>query len=289
METSAAQRAIYRLVPSWREELSGDLVQGGALTVDYDPDRLGGCRGSRGGMPAWDLRCHLRFWPSGEGASGDLLRHLASGASGPQVLDPPEPVSPEFTLPLDAVEAELWFENTDVFGCRAWDSRYGANYRLPVTPGGPARPVARREGAIPSLEVVNALGSGARKLNTFTQPPSDPRAGLDMETHLSVEAWVRNLAYEKSAWIDVHVFDAGDALIHAETLTLGYAGPAEGRGDRFAFDGRVYQGVQATPGSAEPRPDARKVQFRLYVELAGRVWTDAILHQHEVPPDGAVR
>jgi hypothetical protein len=83
----------------------------------------------------------------------------------------------------------------------------------------------------------------------------------------------------------VHVFDAADALLHSETLTLGYLEPAGGGGDLFVFDGKIYQGSMATPGSVSPRPDARLVQYRLYYEVSGQVFTDAILHQHELPED----
>jgi hypothetical protein len=35
----------------------------------------------------------------------------------------------------------------------------------------------------------------------------------------------------------------------------------------------------------QPRPDARKVQYRLYYEVNYQVFTDGILHQNELPED----
>jgi hypothetical protein len=34
----------------------------------------------------------------------------------------------------------------------------------------------------------------------------------------------------------------------------------------------------ATPGSASPRPDARKVNYRLYADVHGTLFTDGQLH-----------
>jgi len=39
-----------------------------------------------------------------------------------------------------------------------------------------------------------------------------------------------------------------------------------------------------TPGSVQPRPEARKVQYRLYYEVNYQVFTDGILH-HELQED----
>ena len=85
----------------------------------------------------------------------------------------------------------------------------------------------------------------------------------------------------------MHVFDGQDGLIHAETLTLSYTGFASSFRD--AFSGQVYQGATATPGSVQPRPEARKVQYRLYYEVNYQVFTDHILHQHELQEDVVTR
>jgi hypothetical protein len=101
-----------------------------------------------------------------------------------------------------------------------------------------------------------------------------------------VKAWVNNVAYAKNVWLDVHVFDHYDGLIHSATFPLHYQGEAGGHGDFFVFDGKIYQGVRVTPGatSAREKPDARKVQYRLYFEVNSQVFTDGyFLHQHQLP------
>ena len=37
------------------------------------------------------------------------------------------------------------------------------------------------------------------------------------------------------------------------------------------------------------RPDARKVQLRLYYDVNGEIFTDGLLHQYDVPADDSIR
>lgn len=116
------------------------------------------------------------------------------------------------------------------------------------------RSVAYRWGAIPSLETVNVLEGAGTKTNVFPQPSVGPRNGIDMQTRLLVDAWVRDVAYTKSVWVDVHVFDHRDDLIHSETFPLAYGSPAGGGGDVFTLDQKIYQGSIATPGRCRRSP-----------------------------------
>src|SRR5262249_61128521 len=64
--------------------------------------------------------------------------------------------------------------------------------------------------------------------------------------------------------------------------------PWDGRGRRrfFVYDDKIYQGSGGGSGMGVwTRPDARKVQFRLYYEVNYQVFTDGILHQSELPED----
>ena len=63
--------------------------------------------------------------------------------------------------------------------------------------------------------------------------------------------------------------------------------PAGDGGDLFVHDGQLYQGTVATQGSVTPRPDARLVQYRLYVELNGELFTDGVLHHCDLKPDSS--
>jgi hypothetical protein len=157
-----------------------------------------------------------------------------------------------------------------------------------VTRSGPVPQVAPRQGAVASLEKVNVVSSSAEKNNVFPQSGFGSRGGTDLQTRLIITAWVANLAFAKNVWADFHVFDSGGALCAAETSSLTWAGPGGGGGDLFTLDQRVFQGSVATPGSVSPRPDAATVQYRLYYQVNGDLFTDRILHQHHVPTDGNV-
>jgi hypothetical protein len=117
---------------------------------------------------------------------------------------------------------------------------------------------------------------------------SNPLSGSEFRTHLSLTAWVRNIAYEKNAWVDLHVFDSDDNLVRANTLTLHYSGPAGGNGDFFELNEMIFQGSGGVPGSVWPRPDSRRVQYRLYCQMSGHVFTDGVLHQHAIDADAII-
>lgn len=280
------ETATLQFLADWQESQQGDIAQGGQLIVQYDQGRFSGCQAYHDGMPAWDSSATIRFHPSGQIVSGPLVAHLG-GPGGQHVLDPPEPVPVDAAIPLDATRVELWFERHNVASepCQTWDSRFGRNYWYDVSPRGPAEQVLPRQGAIPALGMVNVFSADAEKRNAFPQPPIGGKEGSDLQTWLRVTVWTSNIAYAKHVWMDVHLFDGADARIHAVTVAIPYDNVAGGNGDFFTFDGMIYQGTTATPGSVSPRPDARTVQFRVYYEVGGQIFTDAILHQREVPED----
>ncbi len=109
--------------------------------------------------------------------------------------------------------------------------------------------------------------------------------GKDLRTFLDVRAWVRNVAFAKDVWIDLHVFDRDATRIEAATFGLAWEGSAGGFADLFRLQGEIYRGLTATPGSVSPRPNAWLVQYRLYYAVEGKLYTDAILHQLEVADD----
>jgi len=194
-------------------------------------------------------------------------------------------------VPSDATQAEIWFQNYSQTSsrCDAWDSRFGTNYWFDV--GGapvrtPAHPASYRRGAVTRPDVVNVFSQSASKLNVFPRSVDGGTAGVNLQTKLNVVAWVIETKAGANAWVDVHVFDQDDALIHALTQTLLYTGV--GGEPSYEFMGTVYQGSTATPGSVQPSPDARKVQYRLYYEINYQVFTDGILHQHDLEEDSVV-
>ena len=148
-----------------------------------------------------------------------------------------------------------------------------------VKPTDPARAVSLRARSVVDSTGVRLERASAVKLNTFPSRPGLPSYSAHWQTHLYLEMWVRNRAFAKSAWADVHVFGHDGALVSSETCALEYSRPAGDGGDLFSVDCVVFEGATATPGSADLRPDARLVQYRLYCELDGRVITDGILHE----------
>ena len=159
----------------------------------------------------------------------------------------------------------------------------------PPAPAEPARSVEPRADAVVDPAALHLTDDAAVKRNTFPSRPGYPSGMTDLQTHLHVEAWVANTAYAKSVWVDVHVFGHDGALVRAESLPLAYTRPAGDGGDLFVLESEVYQGLVATPGSVDPRPDARLVQYRLYAEVGGRVLTDGLLHRCTLAPDSASR
>ena len=145
--------------------------------------------------------------------------------------------------------------------------------------------VAQRFGSIVDPAVVRLAEDAAVKINAFPNRSGYASGMSSMQTHLHVEAWLKNLTYAKNVWIDVHVLDDVGALLRAETLALRYARPAGDGGDFFVLDYLLYYGSVATEGSIEPRPDARTVQYYLYGEMSGRVFSDGIVHVCLVRPD----
>jgi hypothetical protein len=149
----------------------------------------------------------------------------------------------------------------------------------PPAPADTTPEVSPRAGATPDSAVVRLREHAAIKHNLFAGREGLPSGRAHWQTHLHVEAWVRNTTYAKHVFGDVHVFGHDGALVASQTCAFTYERPAGDGGDVFRLDCVVYEGATATPGSATPRPDVRLVQHRLYVELDGQVYTDGRLHE----------
>jgi len=101
---------------------------------------------------------------------------------------------------------------------------------------------------------------------------------------LSIQAWVRKLGEPQYSWIDLQVFDDCDHLIRSETLPLHHVRGADDDGDVVGFEGSVYRGTGSSPGSVWLAPDARKVQYRVYSEAGGSVYSTASCASTSSPP-----
>jgi len=124
LETSEAalgEAGTLTFHADFREEASGVLQKGKKLRVAYDEARLTSCRGEQFGNPAWAI---TGFYRIGE---GPIRTFPVAG------LSPSGPTEP--TLTLDASgDLQIWFQNTSRWGCSAYDSNLGRNYRFTVLP-----------------------------------------------------------------------------------------------------------------------------------------------------------
>lgn len=289
----AASDATIRFLRDWRQEQHGAIERGGRLRVEYDKERSPHCFATWRGAEFGDIAVQIRFHPRGEIVSGSVVAPVRDGQNPPGMVTGHVPVPFESLVPSDATQAEIWFHSFSqtTSRCDAWDSRFGENYWFDIGGPGPripAQPVSYRSDALTRPDVVNVLEQSVGKSNVFASPAGGgSQHGTNLQTMVNVVAWVKDATDGANAWIDVHVFDGQYELIHAETLTLPYTGV--GSAFRFGFSGTVYQGSTATPGSVQSRPDARMIQYRLYYEETHQVFTDGVLHQHELQEDAVTR
>ncbi len=104
------------------------IFAGGRLKLVYDLQRLPQCRATKYGLPAWSTLAYAK-WDDGAAQTVVLS---SSGVALQPVLQVPE----------TAKKLELWFLNSDYYGCKTWDSQGGANYPFAVAP--PAAAIAVR-------------------------------------------------------------------------------------------------------------------------------------------------
>jgi uncharacterized protein YraI len=100
---------------------SGPIHAGDEVVVHYDPSRLAQCAGSTGGNAAWGITGH---WQVDGGEVHDVMVSRADGADLVAA-------DPQIAVPRGH-DLALWFEATNVWGCHAYDSAYGANYHAAI-------------------------------------------------------------------------------------------------------------------------------------------------------------
>lgn len=113
----APDAPVIRFKSDWTTSVDGLVHAGEDVLVAYDAARVT-CRSSYNGNEAWGLTLSASI-DHGASSSQDLAKPVLSRrALG----------LGRVTLPHGSHHLEIWFENTDTYGCHAWDSRYGANY-----------------------------------------------------------------------------------------------------------------------------------------------------------------
>lgn len=118
---------------NWIVTAYGARRQGAYLRLHYELDRLPDCRGTHNGYPCWDVVAHARFLPGSQEVSGSVRRLLTENGTP---TNQAEAVPFVTSIPGDAEEVEIWFENYGGCGsgCQAWDSNFGANFRFDIWP-----------------------------------------------------------------------------------------------------------------------------------------------------------
>jgi hypothetical protein len=121
--SSALEAPTLVFAGDFTQRATGPLTAGSTVQVRYDLSRLTACRGTMYGREAWGV---TGFWRLNAGEP----RSFALSDNG-------APVTATLSLPAAPGTLELWFQNNNRWGCNAYDSAYGANYRFAV--GAPAR------------------------------------------------------------------------------------------------------------------------------------------------------
>jgi hypothetical protein len=119
-----ASAATIRFADDFTEHVTGSLVAGGAVRIDYDLDRLTECRGSTGGSEVWGVSGYVQF-DDGEPETFGLSR-LDGGRVVSEVAT--------IAIPDGATRMTTWFSVSNRWGCIAYDSDFGANYGWDIDP-----------------------------------------------------------------------------------------------------------------------------------------------------------
>lgn len=103
--------------------VTGTPTEGGTLELTYDDGRLPQCRGTlNDGRPAWSITGYASV-NGGPATSFPVAGFSPSG----------QPLPGSTTLQLsEQGELQVWFHISNVWGCSAWDSDYGRNFRFAV-------------------------------------------------------------------------------------------------------------------------------------------------------------
>jgi hypothetical protein len=115
-ESEALGVATIHFGADWSERVEGVLAEGGVVHLRYDEARLPDCASVQQGTPQYAITAHARV-----GGETKSVVVAGLGASADPVIE------------LEAAgELEVWFEATSRYGCHAFDSDFGQNYRFVV-------------------------------------------------------------------------------------------------------------------------------------------------------------
>lgn len=113
--------AVLAFDAEWGEAQSAPIHALDTVVIHYAPERLAECAGSTGGHVAWGI---TGYWQVDDGPVHTVAVARPDGVTL-------VPADPTLDVPPGA-ELELWFEATNVWGCHAYDSDFGQNYRFRI-------------------------------------------------------------------------------------------------------------------------------------------------------------
>lgn len=175
-EAAIEGAAHIRFDATFRTRVEGALHAGGQVTVAWDPSRLTTCRGEEGGRPQWAVTL---LWRLGSKSGEAPIAGLMGPAGNEVTLDLPE-----------SGDLQIWFQNTNKYGCVAWDSDFGRNYHFQVAPRADAPGWMGNAAAVVARETCNdgrACDSSRRAL----------------ESGFVFDTWARQRAAITGAYFDV--------------------------------------------------------------------------------------
>ena len=110
---------------AWNETVSGTLLAGDRVRIEYDLDRLTECRGSTNGSEVWGVTGYASF--DGGEPQAFAVSRLNAGVV--------EPVGASLEIPATASRVAMWFAINNRWGCIAYDSNLDQNYAFDITRG----------------------------------------------------------------------------------------------------------------------------------------------------------
>ncbi|MEZ4407887.1 MAG: DUF6209 family protein [Polyangiales bacterium] len=118
--SDAVETPTVTFAADWSQRVTGALRANSPVRVSYDPARLTACRGEMYGRAAWGI---TGFYRVNDGEPQSFA-----------VTDNGAAVTATITLPANPGAVEFWFQNNNRWGCNAYDSAYGQNYRFTFAP-----------------------------------------------------------------------------------------------------------------------------------------------------------
>lgn len=235
-EAALGESATITFDGAWNEHVSGPLQKGKTVRVVYDAGRLTTCRGEVNGGPAWAI---TGFWRVGD---GPVRTFEAGGLSASNSGDP--------SFVLDASgDLQLWFQNTSRWGCSAYDSNFGHNYRFGVAPA------AHEPGWIGNVRyAIDRMTCGGICESSLREIDGDIR----YETYARQRAAIRALTFEiwkdgVTSWDNPDRWKQLDVQVHSR---VGSTGPFTtryvdferrlGNNARYAVDLRALDPIPGT-------------------------------------------